>query len=212
MTGGRVPWLPRVYPLTDVRLAGLAHARIVAELQAAGARLVQIRDKRLGAGQLCEAVRAARRVPDVRLIVNDRLDVALAAGADGVHLGDRDLPVAAARRLAGEAFVIGVSSHSVEQALRAQEEDCDYVALGPVYATATKTDARPAVGLDAIRRVSRRKAKPLVAIGGITLTTARDVLDAGADTLAVVSAVMVEGEIGRRFRELVASLSDSTKR
>jgi len=197
---------PAIYPITDRTLGAASHAELTRALVRGGAAWVQVRDKGMAGVALLAAVRAAlveARAGGAKLIVNDRLDVALAAGADGVHLGDEDLPVAAARRLAGAEFLIGTSTHDVEQALRAQELPCDYVALGPVFATSSKKDARPALGLEALRRVRAGSAKPLVAIGGITRDRLPEVLAAGADSVALIAAVMVPGEVENCMVELL---------
>lgn len=190
--------LPRLYAITDARLSGLSHAEQVALLCEGGARLVQLREKvsspREFYRQAEEAVRAAR-ARGARVVVNDRADVALAAGADGVHLGQDDLDPEAARRLLGEDFVIGYSTHNVEQAARAASLPVDYLAVGPVFATASKERPDPVVGLDGLRRVRACVGPlPLVAIGGITAENAREVLRAGADSVAVISALVAAPE------------------
>ena len=137
------------------------------------------------------------------MIVNDRLDVALMAKVAGAHLGDRDLPIDVARKLAGPDFILGTSTHSLEQAQRAQETACDYIALGPIFATDSKRDAQPVVGLEALRRAASVIDKPLVAIGGINRDNMRDVLEAGADSVALISAVMVRDRVCERMGELL---------
>jgi thiamine-phosphate pyrophosphorylase len=195
--------LPPLYPITDRRLSRLSHAAQVERLAAGGSTLIQLRDKwatpREFYGEALEAVRAARRL-GVRIIVNDRVDIALAVGADGVHLGQDDLPADKARALAGDGFIIGFSTHSLKQALEASNAPVDYIAIGPVFGTTTKEDPDPAVGLEAIAEIKRRASKPLVAIGGITLDRARSVIDAGADSLAVISDLYAGGDITGRVR------------
>jgi thiamine-phosphate pyrophosphorylase len=180
-----------VYVILDPGASGGRDLVVLADaVLRAGARWIQLRDKAaptralLGlARRLGEAVRRAGGV----FVVNDRLDVALAAGADGVHLGQDDLPVSAARRL-GPDLVVGASTHSVEQAEQAQAEGADYVALGSIYPTASKPGFE-LVGLEALRRARPRLARPLVAIGGITPERVPAVLAAGADGVAVISAI-----------------------
>ena len=184
--------LPRVYPLTDVELSGLPHADQVQLLSRGGATLVQLRDKQSPALQFYEHARAAMAVAarsGVQLIVNDRADVALAIGAHGVHLGQDDMPPEAARKILGAEAIIGYSTHSVEQAQRALGLPIDYIAIGPIFTTATKADTSPVLGLEGLRAVREAIGNiPLVAIGGISHANARDVIEAGADSVAVISA------------------------
>src|SRR5687768_9908268 len=172
--------LPRVYPITDTHISGLSHADQVALFAEGGATLVQLRDKHASPLHFYEQAKAALDVATLRrvqLIVNDRADIALAVGAAGVHLGQDDLPPEAARRLLGAEAVIGYSSHTVEQALAA--------------ATSTKQDPSPVVGLNGVRAVREAiGGLPLVAIGGITHANARDVIEAGADSVAMISGLL----------------------
>jgi len=186
--------LPKVYPLTDVGLSGLTHAEQVRRLTSGGATLIQLRDKTSGARMFLESAKAAFRVAkecSVKLIINDRADIAAAIGADGVHLGQDDLPVAAARELLGVKAIIGLSTHSVSQAEAAIRMGIDYLAFGPIFSTGTKDDTAPEVGLDGLKAVRRKIGEfPLVAIGGITLDRALDVLHSGANSVAVISALL----------------------
>ncbi|HMW03001.1 MAG TPA: thiamine phosphate synthase, partial [Acidobacteriota bacterium] len=174
--------LPPIYAITDLSLTGLSHLEQVERLIAGGATLIQLRDK----GGDCQAFyQAAREVmaarpPEVRILINDRVDIALAVAADGVHLGQTDLPPAVARRLLGEAAIIGFSTHSLEQAEAADQLPVDYVALGPIFPTRTKANPSPVVGTALVSQVAGRISKPLVAIGGITLAAAPAILGAGA--------------------------------
>ncbi|MGD9782622.1 MAG: thiamine phosphate synthase [Kiritimatiellia bacterium] len=183
-----------LYLVTDrSRSRGRATADVVREAVAGGATCVQVREKNGGTREFLEearAVRAALRGTGVPLIVNDRVDVALAVGADGVHLGQRDLPVADARRLGPPGWIIGVSAESVADAVRAEKEGADYVGASPVFATPTKTDHAPPLGLDGLRAIRAAVKIPLVAIGGLHAGNAREVIRAGADGLAVVSAIV----------------------
>src|SRR5215213_2898095 len=188
--------LPRVYPLTDVQLSGLSHAEQVQRLSEGGASLIQLREKRLPALQFYEHARAAAAVAaerGVRLIINDRVDVALAVGAHGVHLGQDDMPPEAARRLLGPEAIIGYSTHTVAQALEALALPIDYIAIGPIFKTATKTDTSPVLGLEGLRAVREAVGDvALVAIGGITAANAAEVIEAGADSVAVISALLFD--------------------
>jgi thiamine-phosphate pyrophosphorylase len=203
--------LPRLYPITDARLSGLSHAAQVARLADGGATFVQLREKHLPPREFyreaAEAIRIAR-ARKVRLIINDRADIALALGADGVHLGQDDLPPAAARELLGKRALIGFSTHNLEQAIAAARLPVDYLAIGPIFRTSSKENADTPLGLEGLRRVREATAPvPLVAIGGITLETAREVIRAGADSVAVISLLLKEpAEIERRVRELIQNL------
>jgi thiamine-phosphate pyrophosphorylase len=158
---------------------------------AGGCRLVQLREKEWSTRQFLALARALgdrARAAGVTFIVNDRADVALAVNADGLHVGQDDLPAPVARRLLRPEMILGVSIHSVEQARQAQAEGADYIAVGSIYPTGTKP-AFELVGLDLLRRVRPLIRVPLVAIGGITLENAAAVVKAGADAVAVISAV-----------------------
>ena len=204
--------LPKLYPITDRGLSGLSHAEQVARLCEGGARLVQLREKHLPAREFyAEAVEALRlaRSFGARLVVNDRVDVALAAGADGAHLGQDDLPPEAARALLGGGAVVGFSTHGVAQAAAAALMPLDYVAVGPVFDTSSKQNPDPLVGLEGVRLARAAVGRlPLVAIGGITAETAASVLAAGADSVAVIGALLTTdpAEITRRTRDLLARL------
>ena len=167
------------------------------ELRAAGVTLVQFRDKIADdevALYRAEEVGAVFEGTGATLIVNDRLDVMLLAGWDGVHVGQEDMEAADARVVAGDGRIIGVSTHTMEQVWEAEQGVADYIAIGPVFATGTKLDAAPVVGLDAVRRARAMTTKPLVAIGGITRANAASVVEAGADAVAVISGLLAEGE------------------
>jgi thiamine-phosphate pyrophosphorylase len=186
----------RLYPITDVRISGLSHAEQVARFSAGGATLIQLREKYLSPREFYGEAEAALRVAHsrgARLIINDRVDIALALHADGVHLGRDDLSPSLARRLLGEGALIGFSTHNVEQAHAAADMPVDYIAIGPIFSTATKADPDPVVGLDGLRRVREVIGGiPLVAIGGITAQNAPKVISAGADAVAVISALLTD--------------------
>jgi thiamine-phosphate pyrophosphorylase len=203
--------LPRVYPLTDVQLSGLSHADQVRLLSLGGATLVQLREKQMPALQFYEQAGAAVTVAatsGVQLIINDRVDVALAVGAHGVHLGQDDMPPEAARRLLGDEAVIGYSTHSVEQAKKALALPIDYIAIGPIFTTSTKTNPSPTLGLDGLRAVRDAVGDiQLVAIGGISHSNARELIEAGADSVAVISALLSDpAEISHAIQTLINSL------
>jgi thiamine-phosphate pyrophosphorylase len=204
--------LPRLYPITDVRLTGLTHAEQVERLAAGGATFVQLREKVATPREFYEAalktVQVARAL-GVRIIINDRLDIALAVDADGVHLGQDDLPPARARALVGANRIVGYSTHNVKQAQEADSTPVDYIAVGPVFQTTTKANPDPVVGPELIRELKPRLTKPLVAIGGITLDTAPAVIAAGADSVAVIADLYATGNIAARTREYLHYLQSS---
>ena len=195
--------LPRVYPLTDVQLSGLSHAEQVRLLSRGGASLIQLREKRMAAAEFHEQARAAKQ-SGVQLIINDRVDIALAVGARGVHLGQDDMPPEAARKLLGPQSIIGYSTHNVDQAISAAKLPIDYLAIGPIFSTMTKSDTAPVLGLEGLRAVRRAIGEfPLVAIGGITSANAREVIDAGADSVAVITALLSAANITTATRSLL---------
>ena len=204
--------LPRIYPITDTQISGLSHAEQVRLLAEAGATFVQLREKNQHALDFFTAAKAAADVArdaGVTLIVNDRVDVALALKT-GVHLGQDDLPPAAARELLGDQVIIGFSTHNVSQAIAAASLPVDYVAIGPIFETGTKANPDPVVGLDGLRAVRQAVGEtPLVAIGGITLENAASVFEAGADSVALISALLSGGPAGVsvRFRTLSQNLT-----
>ena len=203
--------LPKVYPITDTRLSGLSHVEQVERLAVGGATLIQLRDKSLSPLEFFElaksAVEFARR-RSIRIIINDRSDIALATKADGVHLGQDDLAPEAARRILGPDAIIGYSTHSLEQARHALSLPIDYLAIGPIFATSTKTDTEPIVGLEGLRSVAAiASGLPIVAIGGITLSNAPAVIGSGASSVAVISALLTPNDsISERTRNLIETL------
>ena len=203
--------LPKVYPITDITLAGLSHAEQVERLADGGATFIQLREKNLSpADFFAEAMAAVERARQrsVRVIINDRADIALATRADGVHLGQDDLPPEAARRILGNDAIVGYSTHNLEQAQLALSLPIDYLAIGPIFATTSKADTEPVVGLEGLRSVVRVANRlPIVAIGGITQENARSVIDAGATSVAVISALVVEKDsISQQTRQLIERL------
>ena len=194
--------LPPLYPIIDFAFFASkpdpvgAIARYAQELVDGGAELIQLRDKSEPAqlNRFLSCARELRHVTGERamLIINDRVDLCLSAGADGVHLGQDDLSPAAARRIFdsisdGKPRIIGYSTHSLDQVRAAQELPVDYIAIGPVFATSSKANPDPVVGLEEVRAARGITKKPLVAIGGITRQNCRQVTEAGADAVAVIS-------------------------
>jgi thiamine-phosphate pyrophosphorylase len=187
--------LPRVYPITDTNLSGLSHAEQIDRLIAGGATLIQLRDKHAAPRDFYRQAKTALQIArkhNVRLIINDRVDVALALGADGVHLGQTDMPVETARRLFGEkSVIVGISTHNLAQAELAANMPVDYVAFGPIFNTSTKENPGPIQGLEALRAVRTIvSALPVVAIGGITLANAEQAWRAGADAVSAIAALV----------------------
>lgn len=183
----------RLYPLSDRHVSRLSHAEQVAHLGKEGAHLIQLREKLLSPFEFYKEAAAAVLVArdlGVKIIINDRVDIALALKSDGVHLGQDDLPPEAARRLLGAEAIIGVSTHSMEQARLAANMPVDYIAIGPIFATSTKQASEPAIGLTELRRVRQVVSEiPLVAIGGITAENSQDVINAGAVAVALISDI-----------------------
>jgi len=185
---------PKIYPITDSRISRISHREQCEKLIAGGATIIQLREKHASSRDFYEAANSAielARSCGVRIIINDRVDVALALKADGVHLGQKDIPTEKAREILGPTAIIGFSTHSVEQAVAAIRLPVDYIAIGPIFETLTKNAADEAVGLDGLTRVRTAVGDfPLAAIGGITLENIRDVLAAGAGSAAVISAII----------------------
>ena len=189
---GRIDY--SLYLVTDRALArGRPLADVVRAAVAGGVTCVQLREKEASAREFAAAARellSLLRPLGVPLIVNDRIDVALAAGADGVHVGQQDLSVADARRLGPPGWIVGVSAESAADAARAERDGADYVGASPVFATPTKADHAPPLGLAGLRALRAATKLPLVAIGGLHAGNARETIRAGADGLAVVSAIV----------------------
>ena len=181
------------YFITDTRLSRAGNARDVEQALAAGVRLVQHRDKEADTAAMIAEARILRRLCRSALfLVNDRVEVALAVDADGVHLGQEDLHYREARRLLGGPKIIGITVNTVEQALEAASLGADYLGVSPIFATQTKPDAGEPAGLSLLRAIRLRVSIPLIAIGGITLDNAPDVIAAGADSLCAISAVVTQ--------------------
>ncbi len=199
--------LPKIYPITDIRISGLSHTEQVRRLIAGGATFIQLREKHQPPGDWYEdALEAARlcRAAGALCIVNDRVDIAMAVDAAGVHLGQDDMPVAAARRILGREKIIGLSTHTSEQLAAALREDIDYAAIGPIFATATKSDHEPVIGLEMLQRAAKTAGNvPLVAIGGISEENLPSVIDAGASSAAMIGAIVRNADlIEEKYRRL----------
>jgi thiamine-phosphate pyrophosphorylase len=199
-----------LYLVTDAVLSrGRTQAGIVKAAIRGGVTIVQYREKAASTRRMI--VEAAEllgicRAAGVPFIVNDRLDVALAIGADGVHVGQDDMPAMAARRLIGEKMLLGVSAGSVEEARKAADDGADYIGASPIFSTPTKPDAPPPLGLDGLRAIAKAVSVPVVAIGGINRGNAAEMMDAGAAGVAVVSAIVAADDIEAAARSLRAVL------
>lgn len=195
--------LPPLYVILDATSISLPAAEIARQLAMAGVELIQYRDKRGSSLEIYETCQQLSRLLapfPTRLIVNDRADVALLTDAGGVHVGQDDLPVAAARTVVGAGRWVGFSTHTLDQVRQADATDTDYIAFGPIFPTETKQAADPTVGVEGLRRARELTGKPLVAIGGIRLENAEQVWRAGADSVAVARDVISQPDPSARAR------------
>ena len=195
-----------LYVVTDAALSkGLSHFQIAERAVRGGANVLQLRDKSLAGRRLLETALKMKKITKkagALFIVNDRLDVALASGADGVHLGQDDLPLEDAMRLVPKGFILGITVHNVEEAVTAQKDGASYLGLSPIFLTGSKDDAGAACGIQMIKEVKKKVSIPVVGIGGINATNAREVLSAGADGIAVISAVVGQIDVEKAARVL----------
>ncbi|HUL34696.1 MAG TPA: thiamine phosphate synthase [Candidatus Eisenbacteria bacterium] len=201
--------MPRLYVILDAGMLTEPAGKISRKLIAAGVRLLQYRGKQAGARELLSesrAIAAIARASGCSFFVNDRPDVAFLAGADGVHVGQEDLSAEQTRQLMGPERWVGVSTHNLEQFQQAAASSADYIAVGPVFQTNSKSNPDPVVGLDLLRRVRPLTSKPIVAIGGITLERAPEVLSSGADSVAVISGILKAGDPAKQAREFILRL------
>ncbi|HUE52695.1 MAG TPA: thiamine phosphate synthase [Terriglobales bacterium] len=186
--------LPHVYAILDAAFFSNSDAFLAAaqELAAGGVNLLQYRNKSGNGRQMLEQARQLKhRLGDsVKLIMNDRADLCLAAEFDGIHLGQDDLSPEGARKVIGESLWLGVSTHNPKEVTEADKTSADYIAIGPVFSTASKANPDPVIGVDGVRQARALTRKPLVAIGGITRANCRSVIEAGADSVAVISDLL----------------------
>ena len=203
----------RLCVITDPELGrGRSHVDIVRQALEGGAPMIQLRDKSAGLRQLlpqAQEIASLCRERGAHFIVNDRLDLALAVNADGVHLGQDDLPPTAARAALGSGKILGVSTHSLEQAIRAAREGADYLGIGPIFPTSTKGTGYEPVGCAMIRQLRARLELPLIAIGGITLDTIGPVIRAGAAGVAVISAIAGAEDVTLATRGFLAAILEA---
>lgn len=204
-----------LYLITDRKqTAGRQLPAVVAEALAGGVRCVQLREKDLPARQLFETATELRRITHdhgARLLINDRIDVAMAIGADGVHLGATGLPVAEARQLLGTGLLIGYSAHCVEEALQAERNSADFVSFGPVYHTPSKARYGGPPGLEQLSAAVHRLSIPVFALGGVKTTSVADVMATGCHGIAVISAIISAVEPAEAARLMLHAMTESTR-
>jgi thiamine-phosphate pyrophosphorylase len=204
---------PALYAILDATPAQSTASLVLLanKILNAGVQLIQLRAKRLPPRQIHEIANAliAAAPANVRIIINDRPDLASIANAAGVHLGQEDLPVTAARQICPPPQWVGISTHNLEQLRAANHTSADYIAVGPIYPTTTKENPDPVVGLDLIRAARKLTRKPLVAIGGITLNSVPEVLGAGADSVAIISDLLNAPDPAQRAREYLSSAAQA---
>jgi len=201
--------LPRLYVILDAALLTIPETECARQLVDAGVRLLQYRHKAALPRELLESAKRLSAVfvrQRVTFIVNDRPDIAALVGASGVHVGQEDLGVEDARAVVGADKLVGISTHNRAQFEQAAGTSADYIAVGPILSTSTKTNPDPVIGTDFIRRVRPLTNKPIVAIGGITLDRAAEVVRAGADSVAVISDILLAAEPSKRARQFIETL------
>ena len=206
---------PRLYAIIDPTLLAISELELAEALAGSGVELIQYRNKTASSRQFFEISRrlsSALGPRGVRLIVNDRPDIGLLAGAGGVHVGQDDLSAEDARAICGPDRWVGVSTHTLEQLAAAERTSADYIAFGPIFPTATKKNPDPVVGTELLRKARQMTKKPLVAIGGITLERAAEVYRAGADSLAVIRDLICAPNPGARAREYLDVAAYPTSR
>ena len=193
------------YFITDSKLSRAGNTSDVKNALACGVKIIQYRNKDAGTRQMYEeALKLKSICKGAIFLINDRLDIALSVGADGLHLGGDDLPYKVARKLLGKNKIIGLTVHSVKEARQAQKLKADYIGIAPVFATRTKLDAGKPKGLKLIKEIRKQVSIPIIAIGGINLTNAREVIAAGADGLCAISAVVTKPDVKKEIAKFQA--------
>jgi thiamine-phosphate pyrophosphorylase len=196
--------------ITDRTVSGLSYEDMIHKVLLKGVRWIQFREKEKSRRDIYgEAIRLRRLTKDYNavLIINDFPDIAMCAGADGVHLGQDDLPIKEAKKIMGRNRIVGISTHSLEQAIEAEKNGADYIGFGPVFPTLTKDAGKPK-GIDMLREVKKQVNIPVVAIGGISLENVMSVLHTGVDAVAVASAILT-GDIEENTSRFMDYLKDS---
>lgn len=195
------------YPIIDNSLLpSLSNIEIARRMLSGGAKILQLRGKGLSSRELLTEAGEIKKLAeeaDAIFIVNDRVDIALLSGADGVHLGQDDLPVSEARKIMGDERLIGISTHTLDQALMAETDGADYIGFGPVFETGTKAGSWDARGVPALQKVKETVSLPVVAIGGINLENVREVISSGVDGVAVISAILTANSIEEATRRFL---------
>ncbi|MBI5025610.1 MAG: thiamine phosphate synthase [Nitrospirae bacterium] len=199
-----------LYLITDRIVSGLSHVEMAERAIAGGAKIIQMREKLMSRRDIYEEATALRKITamhDVLFIVNDYVDVAFAVDADGVHLGQDDMPLKEARKILGPEKIIGISTHNLNEALKAEDDGADYIGFGPIFHTKTK-DAGPPKGLEALRRLRPHINIPIVAVGGITMDSVKAVMEAGADAVALASGIFSTPDIEGKTREILSVIKN----
>jgi thiamine-phosphate pyrophosphorylase len=198
--------VPRLYPIIDLEISTHPLEFLIGEFADAGLPWVQLRDKKANSRQLfanAQRLVELTRSNGLTAIMNDRADIAWLSGADGVHVGQEDLPVEHARKIVGPAKIVGYSTHNLEQALEAKQSSADYLAIGPVFPTTSKENPDPIVRLEELREIRRHIKKPLVAIGGITSRNAAQLFDIGVDSVAVIRDLLCVNNVRAKINEFL---------
>jgi thiamine-phosphate pyrophosphorylase len=199
--------LPALYAILDPeQIGGSSPDTVLRQLLRGGAKMIQLRAKAMSSRDFIQLAQKARdlTIPfDCKLIVNDRIDIALGSAADGVHLGQEDLPLEVGRKLLGDRL-IGISTHSLEQAKEAEANGADYIGFGPIFGTATKNTGYTARGLEMLARVRAAVALPIIAIGGITEANIQEVWRAGADSAAIISDILKADDVTAKVSAILA--------
>lgn len=205
-----------LYIITDQRIShGKSHLEVAEAALTGGATVIQFRDKEIKDSEaiiVCREIYKLTKKKGVSFIVNDRVEIAKAVNADGIHLGQEDMSFSSARKILGKEKIIGISVETVEQALKAVEGGADYLGIGPIYPTATKPDAGKALGIARLKEIRESVNIPIVAIGGINENNLEEVLRAGADGVAVISAVVSAPDITEACRKLKNKIEHLKKR
>jgi len=195
-----------VYPIIDPEISPRPLKSLIIELARAGVSLVQLREKKSSSKQFLEdalELTELARQHRIAVIINDRADIAWLSGAQGVHLGQEDLPVVEARRILGPNKVIGSSTHNLKQALEAEDTSADYIAVGPIFATNSKEKPDPIVEWGELREIRTKVTKPLIAIGGITTENARSLFEMGVDSVAVIRDILCARDIAGKVKKFL---------
>jgi len=196
---------PPLYLISDTTTANLTHREVCKKALTSGARVIQLREKSMSKDELFKEAMYIRGLTErygAIFIINDHVDIAYLVDADGVHLGQDDLPLNEARRILGQDKIIGISTHTIRQAINAERDGADYIGFGPIYHTGTKDAGRPK-GINSLRQVRECVHIPIVAIGGITADNVKEVLNAGADGVAMISGIL-KGDIKKNIKRFIS--------